>query len=186
VVGVRAWWSAEAVVEGDCGGEREEACADAGGEAVQGWGAVAFEGEQVVAGLEDRLDPLSDRREVQPFSGLAFAARPHDRCVELGGGAFEVAAGVAFVAEHVEVSGSRAALEQREAGVAFGGLGRGESQRAWGAVEGEQPVQAEAPEVAAVTDAGAVIGCVGELAATGRLDAAAAFDRGRTSTRSSL
>src|SRR5215475_4938833 len=137
VVGEGAWWAAESVVEGDCGGEGEEAGADAGGEAVQGAGAVAFEGEQVFAGLEDRLDALSDRCEVEPLAGLVFAPWPDDCRVELGGGAFELAAGVAFVAEQVEVSGALAALEQGEADVAFGGLGRGELQGARAAVERE-------------------------------------------------
>src|SRR5579872_2833632 len=98
VVGECAWWSAEAVVEGDRGDECEEACLDAGAEAVQGAGAVAFEGEEVFAGVEDRLDPLSDRREVRPSAGLVFAAGPDDGGVEFGGGVFEVASGVAFVA----------------------------------------------------------------------------------------
>src|SRR5262245_48479887 len=158
VVDECAWWSAEAVVEGDRGGEGEEAGADAGAEAVQGAGAVALEGEEVFASLEDRFDPLPDRCEVEPVWGLVFAARADDGRVELGRGVFEVAAGVVFVAEHVEVPGSWAAFEQGEAGVAFGDLGRGESQGSRGAVEREQAVQAEAPEVAAMTDAVAVIG----------------------------
>src|SRR5437773_2711222 len=87
VVGERAWWPTEAVVEGDRGCEREEAYLDAGAEPVQSAGAVAFEGEQAV--------------------------------------------------------------------------------------------QAEAPEVAAVACAVAVVGGVGELAAAGRLEAARALDRGR-------
>jgi hypothetical protein len=61
------------VVEGDCGGEGEEACFDAGGESVKGAGAVAFEGEQVFAGLEDRLDPLPDWGEVGAACGFVFA-----------------------------------------------------------------------------------------------------------------
>ena len=65
VVDECAWWAAEAVVEADRGGECEEARSDAGSEAVEGAGAVAFEGEQVFAGLEDRFDPLADRREVR-------------------------------------------------------------------------------------------------------------------------
>src|SRR4051812_16493608 len=48
VVGECAWWPAEAVVEADRGGECEEAAAEAGAEAVQGAGAVAFECEQVL------------------------------------------------------------------------------------------------------------------------------------------
>src|SRR5215510_5254634 len=102
VVGERAWWSAEAVVEGDRGREREEACFDAGAEPVQGSGAVAFEGEQVFAGLEDRFDPLSDRCQVWSFAGLVSASGANDRRVEFGGGVFEFAAGVALVAEDVE------------------------------------------------------------------------------------
>jgi hypothetical protein len=65
VVDECAWWSAEAVVEADGGGECEEACTDAGAEPVEGAGAVAFEGEPVFAGAEDRLDSLPDRGQVQ-------------------------------------------------------------------------------------------------------------------------
>src|SRR4051794_41338175 len=72
---------------------------DAGAEAVEGAGAVAFEGEQVFAGLEDRLDPLPDGCEVRSAAGLVFAAWPHDRCVEVGGGLLELAAGVAFISD---------------------------------------------------------------------------------------
>src|SRR2546423_2881392 len=74
VVGEGAWWAAEAVVESNCGGECEEADLDAGGEAVEGAGAVAFEGEEVFAGLEDRLDPLADRCQVWSAGGLGLAA----------------------------------------------------------------------------------------------------------------
>src|SRR5437667_3346349 len=98
VVGEGAWWSAEAVVESDCGCEREEADLDAGCEPVEGAGAVAFEGQQVFAGLEDRFDALTDWCEVGAAGGLVFAARADDRGVECGGGGFELAAGVALVA----------------------------------------------------------------------------------------
>ena len=74
-------------------------------EAVEGAGAVAFEGEQVFAGLEDRLDPLPDRGEVRAVSGFVFAAGTDDRGVEVGGELFELAAGVAFVADHDQVAG---------------------------------------------------------------------------------
>jgi hypothetical protein len=83
------------VVEADRGREREEAGADAGSEPVEGAGAVAFEAEKVFAGLEDRLDPLPDRRQVRPLAGFVFAAGPADGCVQLGRGVFELAAGVA-------------------------------------------------------------------------------------------
>ena len=51
-------------------------------EAGEGSGAVAFEGEQVFAGPEDRFDPLADRGEVRSLSGLVFAAGADDRGVE--------------------------------------------------------------------------------------------------------
>jgi hypothetical protein len=50
VVDQGAWWAAELVVECDGCGEREEAAGDAGSEAAQGAGAVAFEGEDVFGG----------------------------------------------------------------------------------------------------------------------------------------
>src|SRR5665213_3706950 len=128
VVDEGAWWSAEAVVEADRGCEGEEACFDAGAEAVEGAGAVAFECEDVFAGLEDRLDPLPDRREVGAAGTFVFAAGPDDRGVEVGGLLFELAAGVAFVADHEQVPVPSAALQEGEADVAFGGLGRGEHE----------------------------------------------------------
>jgi len=60
------------VVECDRCGEGEEACADSRSEAGEGAGAVAFEGEQVFAGLEDRFDPLADWDEVSK-PGLSLA-----------------------------------------------------------------------------------------------------------------
>src|SRR5947209_276323 len=98
VVGECAWWAAESVVEADRCGEGEEAAADAGVETVEGACAVAFEGEQVFAGLEDRLDSLSDWRQVRAAVRFVFAAWPDDRGCELGGGVFELGSGVAFVA----------------------------------------------------------------------------------------
>src|SRR5215217_2278239 len=116
VVGERTWWAAEAVVERDRGGQGEEADADACAEAV--------EGEQVFAGLEDRFDALPDRREVELLGRLVLAARPDDRGVEQLGGGLELAAGVAFVADHEQVPGALTAFEQAEADLAFGCLGR--------------------------------------------------------------
>ena len=62
VVGECAAGAAELVVEGDAGGEREQPQRDAGEQVAGCSGAVSFEGEQVFAGREDRLDPLPDRR----------------------------------------------------------------------------------------------------------------------------
>src|SRR5438552_6740989 len=138
VVGECAWGSAESVVEADGGGECEEAGADAGVEAAEGAGAVAFEAEQVFAGLEDRLDSLPDRGEVGAAAGFVFAAWPDDCGCELGGGVFELAAGVALVADDGEGAAALTAGEQGETDLTLGRFRRGERQRPWGAVEREQ------------------------------------------------
>ena len=100
------------------------------------------------------------------LAGFVFALRPDDRGVELGGGVFEVAAGVVFVAEHEQrarrVGSAASRVRQTSRSVA---LGEVRIERAWGAVQGEQAVQAEAPEEAAVDGAAAVVGGVSELAA---------------------
>jgi len=99
VVDERAAGATEFVVERNRRGEADEALQDAFSEPGEGSCAVAFEGEEVFAGPEDRLDPLADRREVGPVAGLVFAAGAHDRRVALADRLFELAAGVAFVAE---------------------------------------------------------------------------------------
>ena len=48
-------WASELVVEGDRGGEATEAREDAFAEALEGPGAVAFEGKDVFGGPEDRF-----------------------------------------------------------------------------------------------------------------------------------
>ncbi|MEK7189376.1 MAG: hypothetical protein AAB666_00135, partial [Patescibacteria group bacterium] len=77
----RAAWAAEPVVEADAGGEREEPGCDAGSEVGDRACAVAFEGEQVFAGLEDRFDSLADRCQVWPVGAFVFAAWPDDCCL---------------------------------------------------------------------------------------------------------
>jgi hypothetical protein len=85
IVDERAARAAEFVVEGDAGCEAEEALEYALFDAVEGSRAVAFEGEQVFAGPEDRLDPLPDRGEVGALSGLVLAPRSYDRRVQMAG-----------------------------------------------------------------------------------------------------
>src|SRR3954462_5030969 len=70
VVDERAGGAAEPVVEVDAGGEREQALQDAGAQVVQGASAVAFEGEQVLGGPVDRLDALTQRRDVRGVVGF--------------------------------------------------------------------------------------------------------------------
>src|SRR5215210_5835393 len=117
VVGQRAAGAAEVVVERDAGGECEQALADAGSEAVQGAGAVAFEGEEVFAGPEDALDALADRGQVRPGAGFVFAARADDQRLAVEHGGVEVAAGVALVADDDQRSGAGQAVEEIQADI---------------------------------------------------------------------
>src|SRR5918996_5054418 len=57
----------------EAGGEGEQAHPDAGAEAGQGAGAVAFEPELALAGPEDRFDALADVPE-RAEAGLLVAA----------------------------------------------------------------------------------------------------------------
>src|SRR4029453_16650631 len=146
VVDECAAWAAELVVEGDAGGEGEEALEDAFSDAGEGAGAVAFECEQVFAGPEDRLDALPDRGEVWAVPRFISAAGANDGRVELADGVRELPAGVALVAEQRFPAVAFAAGEQLESDLAFVSFGRGERQRSGGAVGREDRVQAEAPE----------------------------------------
>src|SRR3990172_2966420 len=101
--------AAEFVVEADAGGEAEEPLQDAFFDPWEGAAAVAFQGEQVFAGPEDRLDALADRREMKSRPGFVFAAGTDDCGVEFADGLGEFAAGVALVAQERLAPGAFAA-----------------------------------------------------------------------------
>src|SRR5829696_671950 len=187
VWGQRAAWESESVVESDGRGEREEAAGEAGSEAVQGAGAVAFECEDVLGGPVDRLDPLADRRQVQSLARLVLAARAMDAGAHGGEVGLELLAAEVLVADQrQELAGlTGAARDQLQADLLLVDLRRGQCERSRGAVEREQRVQPEAVEVAAVAGAVAVVGSVGqrivEAAGAAALDGfarACALDRG--------
>lgn len=133
--------AAEVVVEGDGGGEREQALADASAQAVQCPCAVAFEGEEVFEGPEDALDTLSDRCQVQSSAGFVFAARADDVGVAIMHRGGEVAACVALVADDDDAPGALDAFDERQADIALVKLWARQRDRARGAVQREQAVQ---------------------------------------------
>jgi hypothetical protein len=114
-----------------------------------------------------------------PLSGLVFAAGPDDRGVEFADSFGERAAGVALVAEHCFAAAALAAGEQFESELSLVALGRGQRERSRGAVWSEDRVEPEAPEVAGVRRAVAVVGSISELGTLDGLAAAGALDRGR-------
>src|ERR1022692_4927490 len=114
VVDECAAWAAELVVEGDCGGEGEEALEDALSDAGEGAGAVALEGEDVLAGPEDALDSLAYGREGWSTSGLVFASGAYDRGLEVADRFRELRSGVPLVADYRFSSAYFCASEQSE------------------------------------------------------------------------
>src|SRR6267154_468410 len=90
VVGEAAAGAAELVVESDGCGECGEAGAEARAEIAQCAGAVTLKRQDVLAGREDRLDPLTDWLEVRSVAGLVLASWPHDHGVERGQLSLEV------------------------------------------------------------------------------------------------
>src|SRR5664279_3790041 len=158
VVDQGAAGTTELVVEHDGGGQGGEPGAQADAKVVQGSGAVSFEGEDVLAGPEDRLDPLSDRREMRAVAFLVFAAGAQDRRVELGELGLEVLAAEVLVADQDQGLSwlAFAASDHLHAHLLLVDLRGGQRQRSGGAVRCEQGVQTESPEVAAVAGAVAV------------------------------
>ncbi len=104
----------ELVVECDRCCEAAESCEDSFSEALEGAGAVSFEGEEVFAGPEDRLDPLADRREVRAVAGFVAAAGAQDRGIELLDSGEEFAASVVLIADHDLTAATLGAVQEGE------------------------------------------------------------------------
>src|SRR5665647_1048709 len=152
----------EPVVEADAGREAEEAPEDALAQAGHGSRPVTLEGEQLLAGPEDRLDALADGGEVRAAAGLVLARRAHHRGAHLGDRRREPVAGVALVADEQLTAGAAATGQQLEADLTLIAPGIGQGERPRRTVGGGQQVQAQAPEPARVGGAVAVAGELGK------------------------
>ena len=85
---------------------------------------MAFEGEEVFEGVEDRFDLLADGGEPGAGSGFVCAGWADDGRSELFDGVFEVFAGVAFVADDC-FAAVDCAGDQLQRDVPFGPVGWG-------------------------------------------------------------
>src|SRR5512144_1459711 len=160
IAGDRAAGATEAVVERDGGGERGEAAGEPDAQIVECARAVALEREDVLAGVEDRLDALAQRRQVRAAAALILAAGAHDRRVELGELGLEVLAAEVLVADQDQhlAAVALAARDQLQTDEFLVDLRGGQRERPGGAVGREQGVQPEAPEEPAVAGAVAIVG----------------------------
>lgn len=148
------------VVEGDAGGQAEEALKRSFTQPGEGARPVALEREQVFAGLKDRLDALADRGQMRSPAGLVAAAWAHDGGVQFADPVSEVTSGIALVAEQRLAATALAAREQPKADLALVALGRRELKRPRRAVRRDHRVQAKSPEVPGVRGAPPVVGGV--------------------------
>src|SRR5581483_2984332 len=167
----------------DADGECEYALADAGPDAGEGAAAVAFERELAFGGVDDRFDPLADTAEGAEARRFVAAVGPQQAGRERAGDLLELLAGEAFVGDDELVTAERAAsahpLEQRRRHLAFGLVGRGETEAVRHPVRRADEVEAETPEVAGVCGAVAVGGMASELRALDRLPRLRAGNRCR-------
>ena len=163
------------VVEADAGGQAEEAREDALAQARQGARPVALQGEQVLAGPEDRSRcaggwaPGADRC---PRSSLR--CRAHHRGTRARRRRRRTRARRSPCRRRAARRRGGAAFEQLEADLALVAPGIGQRERPRRAVGRAEGVQAKAPEPARVGGAVAVAGDLAEGRALGRLTAAAA------------
>src|SRR3990170_1478696 len=160
------------------GCEREEALGDAGDEALQGAGAVSLERELVLAGVEDRLDPLPNPSERAEAGFLVTAVgTQHARSVRVDD-LLELLAGEALVDDE-RLTGLERPLEEPERALALGRVGGGQLKGDRRPVGGTQQVEAKAPEEARMRGAVAVAGMACQLRALDRLARLRAGNRGR-------
>src|SRR5680860_186375 len=174
----RAARAPELVVEPDTCRQAEKTLGDTLTQPLERAGAVTLQGEQVLAGPEDRLDALADQGQVRSAAGLIAPRRSHDRGPQSIDGVREGAPGIALVAHEDPPLTALEARDELPPDLALIALGAAERERPRGAVGGEDGVQPKAPEVAAVAGAVAVVGGIGQSRAAHRLAAAGALHPG--------
>src|SRR5450756_532489 len=116
-------------VEADAGREAEEARQDALAQPGHGTGPVALQGEQLLAGPEDRLDALADGRQVRALAGFVLARRAHDAGAQLSHPGRELTPGVALVADEQLTAAARTTCQQLKADLTLIARGRGQGER---------------------------------------------------------
>jgi hypothetical protein len=146
------------VIEAHTGRETQKALQNALSGALRGATPVALQGERALAGPEDGLDTLADGSKVRPLSGLVFPSRPHQGGLEFSHAFGELPPRVAFVPQEDLPASSPTAGEKFQTHLPLVPVGRSECKSARGAVRGSDEMQTEAPEVAGVRGAVAIVG----------------------------
>jgi hypothetical protein len=136
---------------------------------------VSFRAESVFERPEDRLDPLTDPGQDGSVTGLVGPGGAQDRRAEaLARRLFELAAGVALVADH-QLAAVQTEFEQAQRDIALLLVGRRQDRGPRGAIRRGQQMQSHAPKPAAMATA--------EVVRTGRRELRAARGLNRAATR---
>jgi hypothetical protein len=167
------------VVEADTGGQAEKALQYTFFEAREGAGSMAFQGEEVLAGVEDGLDALAEWSEMRTFSGLIPTLRTDHGSFKVLDSRGELFARIALVAQEDLPSRAPAVVKEFQTDLAFVPFGRAKRKGAGSTVCGEDGMQAHPPEVAGMAGAIPVVTDVGQGGAQSRFPASCALDRSR-------
>src|SRR5204863_2203468 len=166
----------EPPVDIDACGERQHPRGDSGAQTRDRPRPVALQGEDVLAGPKDRLDPLADRGEVGAAPGLVLAGGAKHGRTEGADLVLEVGAGVALVADY-GLATTKGRGEQRRGHLTLGDVRGSERPGARRPVGAEDTVQAHPPEVPRMAWAVTVRAPGCERRASRGLDRAPALDR---------
>jgi hypothetical protein len=166
------------MIEADAGCQAEKALKDAHSETGQAASTVALKGEEILAGPEDGLDPLADRRKMRTLAGLISAVGPDHGGPQILDPLGELPTDVTLVAQEDFPASSMAAGEEFETHLPLIAFRRSQRQGSRGAVRGEEPMQPKTPEVTGMAGTVSVVGGVSKSGAQGRLPAAGALDGG--------
>src|SRR5215470_3731647 len=150
--------SADLPVPPDASAESQQPLGDPRHNARRSAAAVLFERELALESVDDALDPLADQAQGAVASRLILAIWAEQGGPQLGRSCLQEAVGEAFVADDDLAFLQRASVEQRLCNLGFSQLRVGQTPVHDQAVGGGEQVQLEAPEVAGMAGAVAVVG----------------------------
>jgi hypothetical protein len=177
VVNDRPAGTTELMIKEDAGREREQAQKDTHRQVMGCPGSMTLEVEQILAGPEDRLDPLTDGGEMRAFLFFVGPSRPSDGPTELLDFAGEVLAGIPLVTDD-GFSAPKRSGQDAKSHLSFRPVGRGEFGSSRRAVRGTNQVEPAAPEEAGVAAGPAIPTDLRKGRAPDRLQGATTLNRG--------
>jgi len=177
VVDDRPAGTTKLMVEADAGRKGKQPGEDAHHQVSRGPGAMSLQRKQVLAGPEDRLDPLPDRSEMRAFLLFVGSGRADDGSPQLRDLPGEVPAGVPFVADD-GLSAPKRPGKKHERHLPFRPVGRSQLDAPGGAVRSASEMQPASPEIAGVAAGVAVPADLCKSRAADGLHRTGAFDRG--------